>query len=90
MLADFLRLISRRAPADYERGFVRKVAVREPRRRNPRVERLLAVGWALIAVKCAALAWAYHLRWLPINPAWVIVPTLVFASLCTAVYAWWE
>ncbi|HXN34758.1 MAG TPA: hypothetical protein VN877_01210 [Opitutaceae bacterium] len=86
MLADFIRLINRRPPGDYERGFVRKVSVRHRVPRNRRVERLIALCWVLILVKSVAVVWLFGHYHVPVNPLWVIAPTVVFAALCTVVY----
>jgi uncharacterized RDD family membrane protein YckC len=41
----------------------------------------LIVGWILIVAKCAATPYLIA-RWnVPVAPGWVIVPTLVFATL---------
>ncbi|HMD60703.1 MAG TPA: hypothetical protein VKG78_04705 [Opitutaceae bacterium] len=86
MLADLVRLISRRPTADYERGFVRSVSVRQRSPRNPRVERVIAVCWAIIALKSLAVVWLFGRYNVPVSPLWVIAPTVFFAALCTAVY----
>lgn len=62
-------------------------AAREPRDR--RSELVLTIGWALVLIKCAVVWWIC--RHVPsvrenIGAGWVIVPTLLFASLCTWVY----
>ena len=52
-----------------------------------RVRWLMAVAWALIAVKCVVVWWAIG-RWsVPVHPLWVVAPTLVFAALATAIWA---
>jgi membrane protein YdbS with pleckstrin-like domain len=86
MLADLIRLINRRPPADYERGFVREVSVHQKAPRNRRVERLLAICWVLILLKSFAVVWLFDRYYVPVNPLWVIAPTVVFAALCTVVY----
>jgi len=86
MFADFVRLINRRPPTDYERGFVRSVTVRGRSPRNRRLERLFVVCWVLIVIKSFAVVWLFDRYHVPVNPLWVIAPTLIFASLCTAVY----
>jgi hypothetical protein len=86
MFADLVRLIHRRDPADFERSFVRgvKVAGRAPR--NRRVERVIAVCWVIIVIKSFAVVWLFDHYHVPVNPLWVIAPTIFFAALCTAVY----
>ena len=86
MFADLVRLINRRASADYDRGFVREVRVRARAPRNPRVERLLAICWGVIVIKCLAVVWLFDHYRIPVNALWVIAPTIVFATLCTVVY----
>jgi membrane protein YdbS with pleckstrin-like domain len=84
MFADLVRLINRRPPADYERGFVRSVSTKSPR--NRRVERLFAICWVLIVIKSFAVIWLFDHYHVPINALWVIAPTVIFAALCTVVY----
>jgi len=86
MFADLVRLISRRPPVDYERGFVRGVKVRERAPRNRRVERVIAICWVIILVKSFAVIWLFDRYNVPVNALWVIAPTIAFAALCTAVY----
>ncbi|HXQ81119.1 MAG TPA: hypothetical protein VN775_07405 [Opitutaceae bacterium] len=86
MFADLVRLINRRPPVDYERGFVRAVSVRERAPRNLRVERVIAICWAVIALKCVAVVWLFGHYHVPVSSLWVIAPTVVFAALCTLVY----
>ncbi len=86
MLADFVRLIHRRPPADYEQGFVRAVRVRTRSPRNRRVERVIWICWAIIAVKCVGVVWLFGRYHVPVSSLWVIAPTVIFAALCTLVY----
>lgn len=86
MLADLVRLINRRTSADYERGFVRDVKVRGRTPRNPRVERLFIICWAVIVAKSFLVIWLFDHYHVPVNALWVIAPTIAFAALCTAVY----
>ena len=88
MFANLLQLLTRRPPPDYEQGFVQDVRVRQRSPRNPRVERAIAAGWVLIVGKSFLVVWLvdkYHLNF---NAGWVIVPTVISALLCTAVYFW--
>ena len=49
-----------------------------------RVRWFLAIGWSFIAAKCALIWWAMA-RWsVPFHPLWIIVPTVLFACLATA------
>jgi hypothetical protein len=86
MFADLIRLINRRPPDDYERGFVREVSVSDRSPRSRRVERVLAACWVLIVIKSFAVVWLFRHYHIPVNPLWVIAPTFVFAALCTVVY----
>jgi hypothetical protein len=88
MFADLLRLRHRRRPERYERGFVQGVKVQTQPPRNRRVERVLAFGWGLIALKTAVVLWAFPHYHIPVNVLWVIAPTVIFAALCTALYVW--
>ena len=90
MFANLLELISRRAPQTYENAFVEKVTVIKKTPRNRRVEQFLIAGWVLIALKSVLVFWAIH-RWhVPFSPWWVVAPTVMFATLCTALYVWRE
>jgi hypothetical protein len=86
MLADFVRLIHRRPPAAYERGFIRGVTVSSRSPRNRSVERVILICWAIIILKCVAVVWLFDHYHVPVSPLWVIAPTVVFAALCTLVY----
>jgi hypothetical protein len=86
MFANLLQLISHRTPPDFEHRFVQEVRAHARSPRNRRVERVLVAGWLLILAKSFLVIWLvdkYHLNF---NPAWIIVPTVVAAGLCTAVY----
>ena len=43
----------------------------------------LEIGWALIIAKCLAVPWVINHWQIPVDPGWVIVPTLMFAALVT-------
>lgn len=86
MFANLLQLFGRRSPADYEHAFVREVQVARKPKRDPRIERLLVIGWILIALKSVVVWWACAHYPVPFHPLWVILPTVAFAALCTAVY----
>jgi hypothetical protein len=48
-----------------------------------RIRLFLEIGWIVIIAKCLAVPWVIT-RWqIPVNPGWVIVPTLIFAALVT-------
>jgi hypothetical protein len=91
VFANLLNLITRRPPpapltAAYDLAFVKEVTVRRKRRRNPRMERVLVIGWVLIVIKCILVAWLVGKYHVPIAPMWVIAPSVAFALLCTWVY----
>jgi hypothetical protein len=91
MIPNLLRLLARRPPAEYHRGFVEEIRLVEHLpRRNARVEKLLLTCWLLIAVKCALVVWLvgkYHMKF---DPLWVNAPTVMCGLLCTGVYFWRE
>ena len=89
MLTNPLNPFLRRTPAAYARGFVHEVSIERRPVRNPRIERLFGICWALVAAKCAIVAWAVPHYHIPFNALWVIGPTVSFAGLATAVY-WWR
>jgi hypothetical protein len=90
MFANLLQLISGKPSQNCENAFVEEVTVTRKTPRSRRVEQLLIVGWALIAMKSVVVVWAIH-RWhVPFNPLWVIAPTVMFAALCTGIYLWRE
>lgn len=88
MFANFLHLITGRPSPDVERSFITEVhtAARPPR--NLRVERIILAGWLLIVMKSFFMIWLVDKYHLPFNANWVILPTVTFALLCTAVYLW--
>jgi hypothetical protein len=87
MFANLLQLITRHPPAEeYDVAFVKEVSVRRPEARDPRTLRVLLAGWLLIAGKCWLITWLIGKYHVPIDPLWVVGPTVLFALLCTAVY----
>jgi len=90
VLANLIQLFSRKPPQTYENAFVERVTVSDKLPRNRRVEQLLMAGWALIVLKSILVTWAVH-RWhVPFSPLWIILPTVMFGALVTAVYLWRE
>lgn len=90
MLATFLQLLTRRTTReDYERAFVREVRRVTPRvGRNRRSERMLWLGWTLIALKCWGVWWLlnhFESR-VQLTAWWINGPTLAAAALVTLVY----
>jgi len=86
MFANLLQLISHRTPPNYEHGFVEQVRVRERSPRNLRVERLILACWLLILAKSFLVIWVVNKYHMNFNADWIIVPTVIAAGLCTAVY----
>ena len=89
MFTNFLHLITGRPPPGSAADFVKEVrVVRERPPRSRRTEKLILAGWVLIAAKSWLMIWLVEKYQVPINASWVIVPTVVFAGLCTALYFW--
>ena len=87
MFTNLLQLITRHPPAeDYDTAFVKDVAVHAPAARNSRTPRVLLAGWLLIVGKCWLVTWLIEKYRVPIDPLWIIGPTVLFALLCTVVY----
>ena len=88
MFAPLSRFFHRQPdPTEVDQAFVEELDIAHPREpRSRRAEIVIAVCWALILVKSAAIYWACHRYQVPINPWWLIGPTLAFAALCTLVY----
>ena len=86
MLPNFFQLFSGKPTPRYEESFVHDVHVTRPRARNPRIERLLWIGWLLILIKSVLVWWACVHYAVPFHPLWIVGPTIAFATLCTAVY----
>ena len=53
---------------------------------SPRVRWFVAIGWALIAVKCTLVWWAMVHWSVPFHPMWIVGPTLLFALLATVLW----
>lgn len=88
MFAPLFRFLHRAPdPAEADRAFIAEVRVQKEREpRSQRSEVVLAIGWALILAKCGCVQWACSAYAVPINPWWVIAPSLLFALICTWVY----
>jgi hypothetical protein len=88
VISELFRLITGRTGAEDDADFVEEVTVREKRLPSRSVERLILVAWAIIIAKCFVVAWAIDHYAIPIQPGWVVVPTLFMAAICTALYYW--
>lgn len=86
MFANFLQLFGHRDPADFDRPFIEAVVVKRPRERNPRLEKLILLGWTLIAVKHVAVIWAVHHYHVPFHQLWVNFPTFLLGLVATWAY----
>lgn len=86
MLVNFLQLFGRNPDNEYEQAFVKEITVLEKPLRNPRVERVILIGWLLITLKSVFVWWACANYKVPFHPLWIIAPTILFGLLCTAVY----
>jgi fatty acid desaturase len=86
MFANFLELFGRKPDATYDRAFIKDVDVVRKTAPSPRLERLILISWILIAIKSGLIWWACAKYAVPISPWWVILPTVVMAGLCTAIY----
>lgn len=55
--------------------------------RDPaRMRWFLGAAWLLILAKCALVWWAVAHWQVPFHPAWIVIPTLLFAALATALW----
>jgi hypothetical protein len=88
MFADLFQLKTRRAPDGIDRAFITDVSVTQRAPRNPRVEKIILLCWALIAVKHIAVIWAVHHYAVPFHQLWVNAPTFLLGALATALYFW--
>lgn len=52
----------------------------------PSVRRFMGVVWVIIAVKCVIVWWAMVHWSVPLHPMWIVGPTLIFASLASALW----
>lgn len=86
MFADLIQWFHRRPPAAYDEAFVTEVDVRRPEPRDPKVERLMLVCWALIALKHVLVIWAVHHWRVPFHQLWVNAPTWLLGVVATLVY----
>ncbi|HKB89804.1 MAG TPA: hypothetical protein VKC60_04710 [Opitutaceae bacterium] len=88
MFANLFQFLSRKpsVQTNYNQAFIKEVTIRHRSARSRRLERVIAAGWILIGVKCALVVWAINHWHVPIDPLWVIAPTIAMAALCTLVY----
>lgn len=88
VFANFVQLIAGRTPAPEagQLAFVQDVRVADVPLRDPRVVRLLAIGWILITVKHVAIIWAVWHYHVPLHQLWINFPTWLLGVLATALY----
>jgi hypothetical protein len=86
MLTNLFHLFGRNPDNEYEKAFVKDITVRQKPARHPGVERIILLGWLLIALKSVFIWWACSRYAVPIHPLSVIAPTVLFGLLCTVVY----
>lgn len=68
-------------------SFIQAVRVEHKREgRSRRSEWILAIGWVLVTAKSVTVYWLCSRYAVPVNPWWVIAPTLGFAGVCTGLY----
>lgn len=88
MFASFVQLVTGRAPAPEigRAAFIEEVRASDTVARDPRVLRLIAICWVLIAIKHVAIIWlVWHYR-IPFHQLWINFPTWLLGVLATAVY----
>jgi hypothetical protein len=88
VFANFVQLITGRTPAPVvgQAAFVEEVRTPDLVVRDPRVVRLIAIAWVLIAVKHVAIIWAVWHYHIPFHQLWINFPTWLLGVLATAVY----
>jgi hypothetical protein len=55
-------------------------------RRRRKMDNVIVFCWGLIVAKSVFVIWAVHRYQIPFSPLWVVVPTILFATLATGVY----
>jgi hypothetical protein len=51
-----------------------------------RMRWFMTIAWMVIGVKCVLVWWAIDHWNIPVHPLWVVAPTLIFATLVTALW----
>lgn len=88
VFANLVQLLAGRAP-EPESGrpsFVEEVRVPQVVPRDPRVVRLIAICWVLIAVKHVAIIWTVWHFHIPFHQLWINFPTWMLGVLATTIY----
>ena len=88
MFASFVQLVTGRVPAPEigRAAFIEEVHASETVVRDPRVLRLIAGCWVLIAVKHLAIIWLVARYHIPFHQLWINFPTWLLGVLATAGY----
>lgn len=86
MFANLLSTLTPRDPADFDRAFVEAVHVRRPVPRDLRVEKIILLCWALIALKHVVVIWAVHHYAVPFHQLWINFPTYLLGLVATWAY----
>lgn len=51
-----------------------------------RMRWFLGLAWIVVLAKCVLVWWAMVHWHVPIHPAWIVLPTLMFAALATGLW----
>jgi hypothetical protein len=86
MFANLFQFFHRRSASDYDRAFVAEVRLHRRIPRNRRSERLIVLGWLLVAFKSWAMFWLVERYAMPFDPWWIVGPTVLAAAVCTWIY----
>ena len=77
----------RAAPQTGESGLRLRMKIRTALAQYSPIARwFMAVVWLLIALKCALVWWAINAWHVPFHPLWIVIPTVVFATLATGLW----
>lgn len=85
MFANLTRFITQAPDPDAD-PFVAEVRVTTPVPANPRVERMILLGWILIAVKHVLVIWVVHRYPVPFHQLWINFPTFLLGLVATWAY----
>ena len=88
MFANLFQLITGRHPSPEidRRAFVQEVRIRRAEPRNPKVERMILICWALIAIMHVLIIWVCEHYPVPFHQLWVNFPTWLLGVLATGLY----
>ncbi len=88
MFANLVQLITGRPPPPEigRSAFIEEVHVTHATPRDPRILRLIAICWVLIAVKHIGIIWAVSRYHIPFHQLWINFPTWLLGLLATVIY----